>query len=123
LSITIFEGARLLPPFVFSTGPLNSHSSYISAMCDLNGRFHDTSASCSFDVQPPGIDNLFQNDDDDDDTDPFEGFDEQDVQMGEDILANISSYNEAAIEVSEDEGEIDSDLEETKESDYDSPGH
>jgi hypothetical protein len=40
---------------------------------------------------------LFQNDDDDD-TDPFEGFDEQDVQMGEDILANISSYNEAAIE-------------------------
>lgn len=56
-------------------------------------------------------DNLFQNDDD-----------EQDVQMGEDILANISSYNEAAIEVSEDEGEIDSDLEETKESD-DSPGH
>jgi hypothetical protein len=94
LSITIFEGARLLPPFVFSTGPLNSHSSYISAMCDLNGRFHDTSASCK-----------------------------QDVQMGEDILANISSYNEAAIEVSEDEGEIDSDLEETKESDYDSPGH
>ena len=67
-------------------------------------------------------DNLFQNDDDDD-TDPFEGFDEQDVQMGEDILANISSYNEAAIEVSEDEGEIDSDLEETNESDYDSPGH
>ena len=61
-------------------------------------------------------DNLFQNDDDDD-TDPFEGFDEQDVQMGEDILANISSYNEAAIEVSEDEGEIDSDLEETTESD------
>lgn len=54
-------------------------------------------------------DNLFQNDDDDD-TDPFEGFDEQDVQMDEDILANISSYNEAAIEVSEDEGEINSDL-------------
>ena len=67
-------------------------------------------------------DNLFQNDDDDD-TYPFEGFDEQDFQMDEDILANISSYNEAAIEVSEDEGEIDSDLEETKESDYDSPGH
>jgi hypothetical protein len=67
-------------------------------------------------------DNLFQNDDDDD-TDPFEGFDEQDVQMDEDIIANISSYNEAAIELSEDEGEIDSDLEETTESDYDSPGH
>jgi hypothetical protein len=30
--------------------------------------------------------------------------------MDEDILANISSYNEAAIEVSEDEGEINSDL-------------
>jgi hypothetical protein len=70
-------------------------------------------------------DNLFQNDDDDDDddTDPFEGFDEQDVQMDEDILANISSYNEAAIEVSEDEGEIDSYLEETTESDCDNPGH
>ena len=67
-------------------------------------------------------DNLFQNDDDDD-TYPFEGFDEQDVQMDEDILANISSYNEAAIELSEDEGEIDFDLEETTESDYDSPGH
>jgi hypothetical protein len=24
------EGARLLPPLVFSTGPENSHSSYIS---------------------------------------------------------------------------------------------
>jgi hypothetical protein len=45
------------------------------------------------------------------------------VQMDEDIIANISSYNEAAIELSEDEGEIDSDLEETTESDYDSPGH
>ena len=30
--------------------------------------------------------------------------------MDEDILANISSYNEAKIEVSEDEGEINSDL-------------
>lgn len=65
---------------------------------------------------------MFQNDDDDD-TDPFEGFDEQDVKMDEDILANISSYNEVAIEVSEDEGEIDSDLEEATESDYESPGH
>jgi hypothetical protein len=31
-------------------------------------------------------DNLFQNEGDDD---PFEGFDEEDVRMGEEILANV----------------------------------
>jgi hypothetical protein len=54
------EGAHLLPPLVFSTGPENSHSSYISDKCDLNGLFHDTSAGCNFDVHPP------QNEGDDD---------------------------------------------------------
>jgi len=49
------EEARLLPPLVFSTGPDNSHSSYISDKCDLNGLFHETSAGCNFDVHPPGI--------------------------------------------------------------------
>jgi hypothetical protein len=156
------EGARLLPPLVFSTGPENSHSSYMSDKCDLNGLFHETSAGCNIDVHPPGIthrsgntpfkshlsemydkwlfsgpvektkggnrrapsnslilkwikqswdaispdiirksfkkcgisnaldgseDNLFQNEGDDD---PFEGFDEEDVRMDEEILANVS---------------------------------
>jgi hypothetical protein len=70
-------------------------------MCDLNGRFHDTSAGKwikqARDAISPDIirksfkkcgisnaidgseDNLFQNDDDD--TDSFEGFDELRLQM------------------------------------------
>lgn len=39
------------------------------------------------------------------------------------MLANVSAYDEEAMEVSESEGEIDSDLNEATESDYDSPGH
>lgn len=67
-------------------------------------------------------DHLFQNDHDDD-NDPFEGFDVEDVQMDEEMLANVSAYDEEVMEVSESEGEIDSDLNEATESDYDRPGH
>jgi hypothetical protein len=42
-------------------------------------------------------DNLFQNEGDDD---PFEGFDEEDVRMDEEILANVSSFNEQNIDLS-----------------------
>jgi hypothetical protein len=83
------EGARLLPPLVFSIGPENSHSSYISDKCDLNGLFHETS----------------------------------DVRMDEEILANVSSFNEQNTEISDGENEINSELEEENESDYDSDGH
>jgi hypothetical protein len=46
-------------------------------------------------------DNLFQNEGDDD---PFEGFDEEDVRIDEEILANVSSFNEQNTEISD--GEI-----------------
>ena len=65
-------------------------------------------------------DNLFQNEGDDD---PFEGFDEEDVRMDEEILANVSSFNEQNTEISDGENEINSELEEENESDYDSDGH
>lgn len=65
-------------------------------------------------------DNLFQNEGDDD---PFEGFDEEDDRMDEEILANISSFNEENTEISDGENEINSELEEENESDYDSDGH
>jgi len=65
-------------------------------------------------------DNLFQNEDD---GDPFEGFYEEDVRMDKEILANVSSFNEENTEISDGENEIDSELEEENESDYDSDGH
>ncbi len=48
-------GAFLLPYDVFPIGPLNSHSSYSSTNLFLNGLFQDTSACCTFEVHPPGI--------------------------------------------------------------------
>ena len=54
-----------------------------------------------------GEDNLFQNEGDDD---PFEGFDEEDVRMGEEILANVSSFNEENTKISDGENEINSEL-------------
>jgi hypothetical protein len=50
-------------------------------------------------------DNLFQNEGDDD---PFEGFDEEDVRMDEEMLANVSSFNEQNTEISDGENEINS---------------
>jgi hypothetical protein len=43
--------------------------------------------------------------------------------MDEEILANVSSFNEQNTEISDGENEINSELEEENESDYDSDGH
>jgi hypothetical protein len=43
--------------------------------------------------------------------------------MGEEILANVSSFNEENTEISNGENEINSELEEENESDYDSDVH
>jgi hypothetical protein len=47
----------------------------------------------------------------------------EDVRMDEEILANVSSFNEQNTEISDGENEINSELEEENESDYDSDGH
>jgi hypothetical protein len=44
-------------------------------------------------------------------------------RMDEEILANVSSFNEQNTEISDGENEINSELEEENESDYDSDGH
>ena len=47
----------------------------------------------------------------------------KDVRMDEEILANVSSFNEQNTEISDGENKINSELEEENESDYDSDGH